>query len=250
MKVVPINVTVSEGDVILVNADYAFQNNDEEDLVSVSCSYPDILVKKIVAENLKQVFQKIDCNDCIVPVSGYRSAEEQTQIYETSIRENGEKFTRKFVALPYHSEHQTGLAIDLGLMKEEIDFICPEFPYEGICNEFRKKAIHYGFVERYPEGKESITGIAHEPWHFRYVGYPHSQIMKEKGMVLEEYLSFIKQFSQDKPYVWREDSETTKIFFVKTGANSISISDTCTYQVSGNNIDGFIVTIWRKNDES
>ena len=87
MKVVPINVTVSEGDVILVNADYAFQNNDEEDLVSVSCSYPDILVKKIVAENLKQVFQKIDCNDCIVPVSGYRSAEEQTQIYETSIRE-------------------------------------------------------------------------------------------------------------------------------------------------------------------
>ncbi len=114
--------------------------------------------------------------------------EEQTQIYEDSLRENGGEFTKKFVALPGCSEHQTGLAIDLGLCKEEIDFICPDFPYEGICQKFRQMAPDYGFVERYPAGKEKVTGIGHEPWHFRYVGRPHARIMTDRGLVLEEYL--------------------------------------------------------------
>lgn len=79
------------------------------------------------------------------------------------------------------SEHQTGLAIDLAENKEQIDFICPHFPYTGICGEFRAAAPRFGFIERYVSGKEQITGIGAEPWHFRYVGYPHSVIMAEKN---------------------------------------------------------------------
>ena len=110
-------------------------------------------------------------------------------IYTDSLRENGPEFTAKFVAMPGHSEHLTGLAIDLGLRQPKIDFIRPAFPYEGICQKFRELAPAYGFIERYPKGKEHITGIAHEPWHFRYVGTPYSETMAFKGMTLEEYLA-------------------------------------------------------------
>lgn len=244
------NITMREGNLLLVNANFALHKEDKSDLVSATQSYPKILVKKKVSEVLQQVFQKIGCEEHIVPVSGYRTVEEQTQIFETSLRENGEDFTQKFVALPYHSEHQTGLAIDLGLKKEEIDFICPEFPYEGICNEFREVAVNYGFIERYPKGKEHITGIAHEPWHFRYVGYPHSQIMGEKDMTLEEYLFFVKQFSQENPYVWSdEDEKMAEIFYVGAEIRDIAMPDNCTYQISSNNMDGFVVTLWRCSNE-
>lgn len=250
MKIVPMNITKREGNLLLVNADFALHKEEQKDLVPAIQHYPEVLVKKKAAEALQKVFRKIGCEGHIVPVSGYRSGEEQTQIYETSLMENGEDFTRKFVALPYHSEHQTGLAIDLGLKKEEIDFICPDFPYEGICNEFRKAAVNYGFIERYPKGKEDITGIAHEPWHFRYVGCPHSQIMSEKDMTLEEYLVFIKRFSQDTPYVWfDEDGNAADIFYVNAVTPDIAIPDNCTCQISGNNMDGYVVTLWRCSNE-
>ena len=61
-------------------------------------------------------------------------------------------------------------------------------PYEGICQRFRELAPLYGFIERYPANKEAVTGIAHEPWHFRYVGRPHAQRMTDLGLTLEEYL--------------------------------------------------------------
>lgn len=70
------------------------------------------------------------------------------------------------------SEHETGLAIDLALAGEEPDFIRPPFPDRGICRRFRQRCADFGFVLRYPAGKETVTGIAHEPWHFRYVGVP------------------------------------------------------------------------------
>ena len=125
-------------------------------------------------------------------VSGWRSQEEQEQIYNDSLTENGSEFTAKYVALPGHSEHQIGLAVDLALSRPDIDTLRPHFPYTGICGTFRAKAAEYGFIERYPQGKESITGIAHEPWHFRYVGTPHAAIMTQMGFTLEEYLKWME----------------------------------------------------------
>ena len=95
------------------------------------------------------------------------------------MRESGRKFTETYVAVPGHSEHETGLAIDLGLKQDVIDFIRPEFPYEGICQRFRQLAPKYGFIERYPKGKEEVTGIGQEPWHFRYVITNPSTLLPE-----------------------------------------------------------------------
>lgn len=174
---------------ILVNARHACPPDAAQDLVPVHENDPDILLEREAACALSRIVERLDGWQWIVPVSGWRSQEEQTAIYEASLRENGPAFTAKFVALPGHSEHQTGLAIDLGLLQPEIDVIRPAFPYKGICQKFRELAPAYGFIERYPAGKEQITGIAHEPWHFRYVGTPHSEIMACQGLTLEEYLS-------------------------------------------------------------
>ncbi len=100
-----------------------------------------------------------------------------------------EDFTRQYVAIPGCSEHETGLAIDLALdTGGEIDFIRPYFPYDGICSEFRARAAEFGFIERYPSGKEHITRIAAEPWHFRYVGAAHAVYLAAHGLTLEEYI--------------------------------------------------------------
>ncbi len=162
------------------------------------------------------------------------------------------RFTEKYVALPSRSEHQTGLAIDLGLKKEIMDFICPEFPYEGICNEFRKEAICHGFIERYQSGKEDITGIGHEPWHFRYVGYPHSEIMNLNQLALEEYVEFIKGFPYGQKHLQilgkGQRIEICYIPLPAVGTVTIAVDGNTDYQVSGNNMDGLIITLWRNHN--
>lgn len=174
---------------ILVNAGQAFPKELALDLIPVHKNSPQILCQREAADALSRLMEVLDGWQSIVPVSGWRSAEEQQALYVTSLREHGQSFTKKFVALPGHSEHQTGLAIDLGLRQPEIDFIRPAFPYTGICQRFRELAPAYGFIERYPAGKEAVTGIAHEPWHFRYVGTPHAAAITQAGLALEEYLA-------------------------------------------------------------
>lgn len=243
---------IYDGALLLVNAHYPFRSNDVENLVPADARFPDILMERDAANVLQLIFEKISAGNAIVPVSGYRSAEEQTAIYDNSLKENGEEFTGKYVALPEHSEHQTGLAIDLGLNKKEIDFIRPDFPCEGICDEFRKAAPDYGFIERYAKDKEEITGISHEPWHFRYVGYPHSKIIEENGFSLEEYTEFIKAYRNDRRFVYREAlGAAIELYYIPANNDKtrIDIPRECAYQISGNNIDGFIVTVWRNKDE-
>ena len=177
--------TTRAGHLILVNAQHPLSEYDwTPDLVTVRGA---VRLEREAAERLDRLMAALDGWRSITPVSGWRSMEEQRQIYSGSLRDNGAAFTRKFVALPGCSEHQTGLAIDLGLTGPDLDFIRPDFPYSGICQKFRTLAADYGFIERYPAGKEAVTGIAHEPWHFRYVGIPHAHAMADRGLTLEEY---------------------------------------------------------------
>lgn len=233
---------IHEGELILVNAVHPLHRERTEELMPVNARYPDILLNRKAAGMLQALLERLTAESEIVPVSGYRSHEEQTEIYKNSLKENGTEFTRKYVALPDRSEHQTGLAIDVGRYLENIDFLCPDFPYEGICEEFRRLAPDYGFIQRYPAGKEKITGIAHEPWHFRYVGFPHSAVMADMGLTLEEYITFIKRYTPERRLIYRN----TEVFFFPTAApyTEIRLPEDALYQVSGNNTDGFIVTVW------
>ncbi len=121
--------------------------------------------------------------------SAYRSREEQNELYEEMICEKGMQWAEQFCALPGYSEHQTGLAVDIEVGPAE-DTGSDEENLPD-CYFYRSVFEHlaeFGFILRYPEGKESITGYSFEPWHIRYVGSPHAEIMCEKNWTLEEYL--------------------------------------------------------------
>ena len=95
----------------------------------------------------------------------------------------------KAVAPPGSSEHQTGLAIDLSTDgKLSVHFGSTE---AGIW--LNNNCHRYGFIIRYPKDKTGITKIMYEPWHLRYVGYPHSSYMKEHNLCLEEYIEYLKE---------------------------------------------------------
>lgn len=245
---------IHTGNLILVNARHPYQEDAAgQTLLPVNAADKQVLLEAHVVRHLSRLMDKLNGWEQITPVSGWRSMEEQQEIYAQSLQENGRAFTEKFVALPGHSEHQTGLAIDLARTQEQIDFIRPDFPYAGICQAFRQHAASYGFVERYPLGKESITGIAHEPWHFRYVGTPHAEIMEQHGFVLEEYISFLKGYPYGKAqYFYNTKDLRVMVSYLEAcqGADTrFEIDDAIPYTVSGNNIDGYIITAWRESCE-
>lgn len=224
----------------------------EQSLVPVCEDHDQVLMLHRSVVLLSKLMDELNGWAQITAVSGWRSEHEQEGIFTQSLKENGAAFTKQFVARPGHSEHQTGLAIDLGLKQPNIDFIRPDFPYFGICQLFREKATLYGFIERYPAGKEHITGIAHEPWHFRYVGTPHAAIMTELGLTLEEYLSFLKQFPHgSNAYLYQKSGICIAISYLeasKDGETCASLNADLPYSISGNNQDGFVITEWRRRN--
>ena len=152
------------GPLVRVNRQHPLRTAAGEGLTAVDGRHPDILLDRQAARLLAACIQKVRGGAEIVPVSGWRSQAEQQRIWDDTLAESGADFTRKYVAYPGCSEHQTGLAIDLGRAAGHIDFIRPAFPYDGA---FRKAAAAYGFIPRYRREKEDLTGIAEEPWHFR-----------------------------------------------------------------------------------
>ena len=117
----------------------------------------------------------------IYPISTYRSYEYQAGLYNRYVERDGQAEADRYSARPGHSEHQTGLAIDVN----SLAYSFAEKP-EGIW--LAAHCAEYGFILRYPEGKEEITGYRYEPWHIRYLGRETAQAVTASGLTLEEYL--------------------------------------------------------------
>lgn len=235
---------IHSGLLVLVNAEHPIRRR-ERPVLAPAAPGSDVLLDTRAAAMLTGLISRLGAAGEIVPVSGWRSMREQREIWDGSMAENGTEFTRKYVALPGCSEHQTGLAIDLALRSDNIDFIRPDFPYDGICGRFRALAADYGFIERYQAGKEHITGIAAEPWHFRYVGRPHARLMSDNGLCLEEYVELLRSY----PYPERLLETRGGVYEADVGfacdKSKLEPPD-APYQISGNNVDGYIYTLWRK----
>lgn len=235
---------IHSGLLVLVNAEHPIRRR-ERPVLAPAAHGSDVLLDTRAAAMLTGLISRLGAAGEIVPVSGWRSMREQREIWDGSMAENGTEFTRKYVALPGCSEHQTGLAIDLALRSDNIDFIRPDFPYDGICGRFRALAADYGFIERYQADKEHITGIAAEPWHFRYVGRPHARLMSDNGLCLEEYVELLRSY----PYPERLLETRGGVYEADVGfacdKSELELPD-APYQISGNNVDGYIYTLWRK----
>lgn len=124
----------------------------------------------------------------LVAFSGYRSFERQQELYKRYVKNDGQEAADRYSARPGHSEHQTGLALDIGEKNFEEHFARESFGETEAGKWVATNAHRFGFILRYPEGKEKITGYMYEPWHFRYVGKELAQELTESGLTVEEYI--------------------------------------------------------------
>lgn len=179
----------------LINKNHPLKKNQEPPhLVLASFSDHDVYLQPEAAKQWERLVKALGLEAEIRLVDGYRTEKEQRYLWEYSLKENGLAYTKQYVALPGCSEHQMGLAIDVGLTKQEDDdLICPHFQDSAAADLFMQHMKDYGFILRYPADKQEITGISYEPWHFRYVGLPHSQVIAAQNWTLEEYHDYLAQ---------------------------------------------------------
>ncbi|WP_458122366.1 M15 family metallopeptidase [Paenibacillus sp. Z6-24] len=144
-------------------------------------------MRKEAAAALKQMFAAADQDGVpLAGVSAYRSHTRQKAIFEGYVRRDGEAKARTYSAYPGTSEHETGLAIDVSGSNGRCAATgC--FAGTKEAKWLAKNAPAYGFIIRYPKGKENITGYTYEPWHLRYVGKSIAGEISRKQLTLEEY---------------------------------------------------------------
>lgn len=146
------------------------------------------LMRKEAAKAIEKMFymarrQKID----LCGASAYRSYKRQSEIFKKNFQKDGVR-ANMYSARPGQSEHQTGFAIDITCKNADYE-LTEEFKYTNEYKWLLKNAHNFGFILRYPEGKELITGYIFEPWHFRYVGKELAKRVFMEQKVLEEVLS-------------------------------------------------------------
>lgn len=124
----------------------------------------------------------------LVAFSGFRSYEYQTTLYNNYVARDGQAAADRYSARPGHSEHQTGLAFDIGEKGREDLWLTSAFGETKAGKWLVNNAHSHGFILRYPKGKEHITGFMYESWHFRYLGVETATKVVNSGVTLEEYL--------------------------------------------------------------
>ncbi|SES87604.1 D-alanyl-D-alanine carboxypeptidase [Natronincola peptidivorans] len=163
-------------DLIIPSVPFPF----EEDL-------PRKYMRKEAAKALESLFEAAtEDNYTLFATSGYRSYERQKSIFQQRAAAQGEDVANRTSARPGQSEHQTGLAMDVTTYQVNYR-LTAKFgeTKEGIW--LAESAHRYGFIIRYPKGKEQITGYSYEPWHLRYVGEKLATYLYENHLTLEEY---------------------------------------------------------------
>ena len=144
-------------------------------------------MRQEAAEALEKLFAAADSEGIeLRAVSGYRSYARQKSVYESHVASKGEAEASRISAFPGTSEHQTGLTIDVSSPSAG-NALEQAFGQtkEGLW--LADNAPEYGFIIRYPEGREGITGYVYEPWHIRYVGEDLALDIAQSGLTLEEY---------------------------------------------------------------
>jgi len=230
---------VNKGSLILINKNYAIHSGSVEPDIVTLYQHKELLKGFGLLDQTIQLPQSVvqhfatmvaaagkDGVNHFLISSGYRSNKEQSKLYQ----EEGADY-----ALPAgHSEHNLGLALDIGSSLKAMND-APEGEW------LQKHAADYGFILRYPKDKTAITGIQYEPWHFRYVGLPHSVIMQSQHLTLEEYLDDLKKHKMIQATVGGDTYEIT--YNAMKQDAKLQVPANHSYELSGDNINGVIVTV-------
>ena len=179
--------------VLLVNKNHYFNENDIKDFEMVEYeNYKEayILVEREAFNHFEMLRAHLKVDGILIDIDdAYRSLETQENIFLKFMNKYGIDYAEEYVAMPGTSEHHTGQAIDLIINKNgewlenNDDLLKEKEVFEKIHNSLK----FFGFILRYPEGKENITGYSYEPWHIRYVGEGIAMNIGDK--TLEEYLN-------------------------------------------------------------
>lgn len=174
-------------EIILVNKYYYLEKDyvpDNLKLISNQYSSKEInLVSyaKEAFENLSKAAKKENLN--VIAMSGYRSYNYQVNLYNKYVKEDGAEAADTYSGRPGHSEHQTGLAVDVYNKKT----LYTNFEQTKEFIWMQNHAHEYGFILRFPKGKEDETGYEYESWHYRYVGLEIAKYIHDNKITLEEY---------------------------------------------------------------
>ena len=189
---------------VLVNKQNKLPEDWEEkvELVDTKNAWnDDIKVEKKAFEKYQELAADLKKNDGITIEldSAYRSVAAQQELWDTwsADPDKGPEYVQKYVAVPGYSEHHTGLAIDIVLDFGEVEGIVSDneamIQNREAFAKIHAKLAKYGFILRYLEGKDEITGYSYEPWHLRYINDPEiAEEIMSKGLTLEEYLESVK----------------------------------------------------------
>lgn len=214
----------------LINSKYAFDSGGA--LPDLASSNNGVLLRTDVLTAVSQLLNETRAavGGQLALNSGYRSSEEQQQIYFNTV-------DKSYVQPPGHSEHETGLAVDIEVQNVADVENSPQSQY------LIQNAWKYGFILRYPRGKTQITGIANEPWHFRYVGIIHAQYMTEHNLVLEEYIELLKE---KDGYSLNKEGKTYNVRYEIPQNNQLSLIYDKPYEITSDNTGGYIITSWKE----
>ena len=238
------------GDLILVNNSTFFHFPENQELVSVyeekNDSYyvggTNIYLEPVAMEALNALlgdFTAQGGSKSVNVVAGHRTKEFQQHLFDQSAERNGLEHAQQYVAQPGGSEHHTGLVVDLNIYHD--DGTSEEYRGTGEYAWINDNCQNYGYVVRYATDKADLTGIADEPWHFRYVGIPHATQMVREGLCLEEYIDYLRDYTAEGEHLMISCVAGTYEVWYAEGS-SLYLPDSGEYTVSGNNVDGLIVT--------
>ena len=123
-------------------------------------------------------------------ISHYRTIKQQEETFERYFNKFGLEYANTYVAKPGHSEHHSGFALDAGILQDGKLYrtVAELLSVDHLFQIVQAKLPQYGFILRYPKGKEPITKIGYEPWHFRYIDSPElAKEITDQGICFEEY---------------------------------------------------------------
>lgn len=243
---------IGRGDLVLVNKEHPYSFPEDLKLVSIydhkkECYFvrdKNVLLDKSVMEHLNGImegfYNETGVHDVNV-VAGHRTYDFQQMLYDNSLAVKGPEHTAQYIALPGCSEHHTGLAVDFSIFHLKTGDSA-EFDGGGDYGWIRENAWKYGFVQRFTEAKSSITYVADEPWHFRYVGVAHAYYMQQNDLCLEEYIGLLRQYPFGGEHLLIECAgEQYEVYYCP--GTEVQVPEKGAYTLSGNNVDGFIVTV-------
>ncbi len=177
-------ITNYDNPLVLVNKYNKLPSKYEaSDLVTLTSKYSSSSqkMKKVAAEAMMQMIDAAKSDGLSMKViSGYRTESLQNTLFTNSTKRNGLEHALIYSAKPGHSEHQTGFAADINSVQES-------FKNTNEYTWLIDNSYKYGFIERYPSGKEFITGYGYEPWHYRYIGVEDATKVHEAEITFEEY---------------------------------------------------------------